>query len=237
MAREFFRKPGRRRETFEHSSRRSATVMKSSPTVHQLAERKTTAFHLPGCGLQCLSLGTMELIFSLKQKGSAASISDLLGSLVRTNSESLIGVRIPGHPDDLSKASPLALGFSSTSTPTLRQYAIPSGSDAMSLLSTLLTSGRPGSLELLCWLINIAMAALRHPLRTFASDAPLGWARECVILLMHAGPRCAHRHALAAPWFCRSASTWSAKEEHSYVHPRRRTTSQKNSRGSSAAWR
>ncbi len=39
------------------------------------------------------ALGTTELLFRLKEKRSLAAISDQLGKHIRTNSESLIGVR------------------------------------------------------------------------------------------------------------------------------------------------
>ena len=40
------------------------------------------------------ALGSMDLLFRLKQKGSLPAISDQLGKRVRTNAESLIGVRM-----------------------------------------------------------------------------------------------------------------------------------------------
>src|SRR6185369_8805941 len=49
------------------------------------------------------SLGTMELLFRLKEKRSLPAISQQLGGHVRTNSESLIAIRIPGSREDLSK--------------------------------------------------------------------------------------------------------------------------------------
>ena len=54
------------------------------------------------------ALGTMELLFKLKENGSLPAISDQLGKYVRTNSESLLGLRIPGYAEDLSKG--IAIG-------------------------------------------------------------------------------------------------------------------------------
>lgn len=39
------------------------------------------------------SLGTQEMLFRLKQSGSLPNISDDLGNRVRTNAESILGVR------------------------------------------------------------------------------------------------------------------------------------------------
>jgi len=47
------------------------------------------------------SLGTMELLFHLKENGSLPAISSQLGQHVRTNSESLIGARTPGYSQDV----------------------------------------------------------------------------------------------------------------------------------------
>ena len=59
----------------------------------------------------------------------------------------------------------------------------PKGSDAMGLLCTLLTSGRPGWTRILLMFRNFMAALLRHPLRTVRCLHPFGWARESLILL------------------------------------------------------
>jgi len=59
----------------------------------------------------------------------------------------------------------------------------PSGSDTMSLLTTILTDGRPGSQRISLWLKNILISLLRHPLKAVRMSRPWGWAREAVILL------------------------------------------------------
>src|SRR5205823_14988890 len=60
-------------------------------------------FTCRGVVLAASALGTMDLLFRLKQSGSLAALSDCLGARVRTNAESLIGVRVPGRREDLSK--------------------------------------------------------------------------------------------------------------------------------------
>ena len=47
------------------------------------------------------SLGTQDLLFRLRDKGSLPNISEALGKYVRTNAESLIGVRFPSSEADL----------------------------------------------------------------------------------------------------------------------------------------
>jgi cholesterol oxidase len=128
------------------------------------------------------SLGTMELLFRLKEKGSLPAISDELGKRVRTNSESLIGVRIPGCSEDLSKGVAIGSGIYLDENTHIEAVRYPSGSDAMSLLGTILTGGR-GLGRIGIWIKNLLFSALRHPIKTLRVLQPFGWARETVILL------------------------------------------------------
>jgi cholesterol oxidase len=129
------------------------------------------------------SLGTTELLFRLKEKRSLPAISDQLGKHIRTNSESLIAVRIPGCRDDLSKGVAIGSGIYIDEHTHIEAVRYPSGSDVMSFLCTLLTGGRPGSGRIVLWAKNLALSTIRHPLRTVRALQPFGWARECIILL------------------------------------------------------
>ena len=68
-------------------------------TVNSTAwiRREAQRFTCRGVVFSASSLGTMELLFQLKEKGSLPAISSQLGQHVRTNSESLIGARTPGY--------------------------------------------------------------------------------------------------------------------------------------------
>ncbi len=129
------------------------------------------------------ALGTMDLLFRLKQKGSLPAISGQLGNRVRTNAESLIGVRVPGTLQDLSKGIAIGSGVYLDDQTHIEVVRYPEGSDAMSLLSTLLIGGRPGWRRVLLWLATMAVALLRHPRGTLRSLRPSGWAKETLILL------------------------------------------------------
>jgi cholesterol oxidase len=129
------------------------------------------------------SLGTMELLFHLKAVGSLPNISDFLGNQVRTNSESLIGVRIPGCADDLSKGVAIGSGVYIDEHTHIEAVRYPEGSNAMSFLSTVLTHGRPGSTRIALWVWNILRSLVQHPLHTLRLLLPWRWARECIILL------------------------------------------------------
>jgi len=147
------------------------------------------------------SLGTMELLFHLRERGSLAHLSQELGKHVRTNSESIIGARIPGSAEDLSQGVAIGCGVYIDQHTHIEAVRYPRGSDAMSFLSTVLTDGRPGSTRILRWLRNMIGSLLRHPLKTLRLFRPWGWAREAVILLcMQSLDREIEMH-WQRPWF------------------------------------
>ena len=129
------------------------------------------------------ALGTLDLLFRLKKKGSLPAISDQLGNRVRTNAESLIGVRVPGSREDLSQGVAIGSGCYLDQYTHVEATRYPAGSDAMGLLATVLTGGEPGRTRILLWLRELAVSLLRHPVRTLRSLHPFGWARESIILL------------------------------------------------------
>ncbi|MDR3762884.1 MAG: GMC family oxidoreductase [Acidobacteriota bacterium] len=129
------------------------------------------------------SLGTTELLFRLRDKGSLPKIGAQLGRHIRTNSESLIGVRIPGCVQDMSKGVAIGSGVYIDAHTHIEAVRYPSGSDSMGLLSTILTGGRPGHSRIGLWLRTLAGQLLWHPWKTARLFWPTRWARECVILL------------------------------------------------------
>ena len=110
-------------------------------------------------------------------------ISHRIGRYVRTNSESLIGVRVPRSSDDLSKGVAIGSGVYIDEHTHIEAVRYPNGSDAMSVWSTILTGGHPGPGRVALWLKNLASSLFLHPLRTIRVLQPMGWARESVILL------------------------------------------------------
>jgi cholesterol oxidase len=158
---------------------------------YQVRTVKSTAWMKPepqrftcrGVVFAASALGTMDLLFRLKQKGSLPALSDQLGNRVRTNAESLIGVRVPHSPQDLSKGVAIGSGIYIDEHTHIEATRYPEGSDAMGLLSTLLTGGHPGFRRVLLWLRTLLSSGLRHPFRTIRCLHPFGWARESLILL------------------------------------------------------
>jgi len=147
------------------------------------------------------ALGTLDLLFRLKQKGSLPAISDQLGNRVRTNAESLIGVRVPGGRDDLSKGIAIGSGFYLDDDTHIEAVRYPEGSDAMALMSTLLTNGRPGWTRILLWMRTLAISLVRHPIRTVRCLQPFRWARESLILLCMQTVEGYVNMRLRRPWY------------------------------------
>ena len=148
------------------------------------------------------SLGTMELLFRLRTNGSLPEISQQLGKHVRTNSESIIGVRVPRCREDYSQGIAIGSGVYIDEHTHVEAVRYPRGSDTMSLLTTALTDGRPGAARVLLWLRNAFISLLRHPSKSWALFWPIGWAREVVVLLCMQALDGEIEMRWRRPWFC-----------------------------------
>ena len=126
------------------------------------------------------ALGTNRLLAQCKLKGSLGRLSDRLGKLVRTNSESLLAITMPkGHSRPWND---VAIGASIHPTPDTHIEFVTYGrhGDSMSLFSTLLTGNGSRLTRPLRWLGNV----LGHPLTFLRSLWPFGWSRRSLLLLV-----------------------------------------------------
>ncbi|HBY59569.1 MAG TPA: cholesterol oxidase [Solibacterales bacterium] len=147
------------------------------------------------------ALGTMDLLHRLKESGSLPKVSDELGNYVRTNAESLIGVRVPGGKQDLSRGVAIGSGIYIDEHTHIEAVRYPAGSDAMGFMGTLLTGGRPGRNRIFLWLFTLITSLLRHPYRTWRTLHPFGWAKESLILLCMQTLDGHIRMKLGRPWY------------------------------------
>lgn len=155
------------------------TTVKSTAWVRHNPRKLTSR----GVVFSASSLGTMELLFRLKENGSLPRISACLGKHVRTNSESIIGARVPACAEDLSQGIAIGSGIYIDEHTHIEAVRYPKGADLLGLLTTFLTDGRPGPQRIGLWLKNGIGSLLRHPIRTLRLMWPLGWAKEATILL------------------------------------------------------
>jgi cholesterol oxidase len=126
------------------------------------------------------TLGTNKLLFSSKVRGSLPRVSDRLGHLVRTNSESILAVTAPDARRDFTRA----VAITSSVHPDLDTHIEPvtygAGGDSQSLLFWLLTeAGRRGTQPL-----HLALNIVRHPRLAVRAMRVRGWSRRTVILLV-----------------------------------------------------
>ena len=126
------------------------------------------------------ALGTNELLARCKHGGGLPRISDRLGQLVRTNSESILAVTLPD--DTLNVWNDVAISASIHPRPDthIEFVTYGRGGDFMSMLFTLLTGRGTRVTRPLILLANI----IRHPLRAAKLEWPFGWSRRSLVLLV-----------------------------------------------------
>ena len=90
--------------------------------------------------LAASALGTMDLLMRIKQRGSLPAVSDRLGHDVRTNSESIVGVRFPGKRFDMSKGIAIGSGIHIDRFTHIEATRYSRGSDVLGLIATMLVT-------------------------------------------------------------------------------------------------
>ncbi len=159
------------------------------------AKRRTTvsARHVV---LAASALGTMDLLMRMKQRGALPAVSDRLGHDVRTNSESILGVRFPGTQVDMSKGIAIGSGIHIDQFTHIEAVRYSRGSDVLGLLATLLVTGN-GWKRIAAWM----WGALRHPVRFARASWPFGFARQTLILLVMQTIDATLRFRLRRRWY------------------------------------
>jgi cholesterol oxidase len=126
-------------------------------------------------------LGTNKLLQRCRLGGSLPRISPRLGELVRTNSESILAVRVPeDYPDDLTRRVAITSSIYPDPHTHIETVTYGEAGDSMSLLNTLLVGDGTRVTRPLKLLGQI----IRHPV-TFAKVLwPRGTSRRTIILLV-----------------------------------------------------
>lgn len=129
--------------------------------------------------LAASALGTMDLLMRMKERGTLPAVSERLGHDVRTNSESIVGVRFPGKRYDMSKGIAIGSGIHIDQFTHIEATRYPRGSDALGFLATMLVTGT-GWKRIFKWIGS----AFAHPIRFFRAGWVGGFARQTLILLV-----------------------------------------------------
>ncbi len=126
------------------------------------------------------ALGTNKLLRGCRHRGTLPRLSDRLGHLVRTNSESIHAVTAPDDSRDFARSVAIASSIYPDPDTHIEPVTYGRGGDAMGGLYTLLTSPGTAPQRAMRWLAAIA----RHPLKALRTLDPRRWSQRTVILLV-----------------------------------------------------
>jgi len=143
--------------------------------------KRRKAFGCRGVVIAAGALGTNMLLANCKYGGSLPEISNRLGSLVRTNSESILAVTLPSS-STLEPARDVAISASIYPKPDTHIEFVTYGpkGDFASLLFTLIV----GQGTRLTRPLKLFGNMIRHPVRLAKTVWPFGWGRRTVVFLV-----------------------------------------------------
>lgn len=126
-------------------------------------------------------LGTLGLLLKMKEEGILPKLSKRLGEVVRTNSESLIGVTLKDKKADLSHGVAITSSVFPDEHTHIEPVRYSDGADAMNgLAAGVLVDGGGSIPRQLRFLIEV----LKHPVHSIGLMNPIGFARRTIILLV-----------------------------------------------------
>ncbi len=128
------------------------------------------------------SLGTLRLLLRCRDiSGTLGKISPRLGTMVRTNSETLLGSTSRSSQVDYSQGIAITSLFYADEETTVEPVRYPAGSSLMRLLTAPMVE-KPG--KGIAQFFRVAGLAFRHPLDFLRSQILPGWAQHTTILLV-----------------------------------------------------
>ncbi len=155
----------------------AVTSRRSGAWLSRRRERTLTA---RGVVFAAGALGTNQLLADAKHRGSLPRISDRIGHVVRSNSESIQAVTAPNDDRDFARSVAITSSIYPDPDTHIEVVTYGHGGDLMSRLFTPATGPGTRVTRPLKWI----GALLRHPLRSLRLLWPVGWSRRTVILLV-----------------------------------------------------
>ena len=157
-------------------------------TAHtgRLLRKKRRTFTATHLVLAAGTFGTQKLLFRMRDHGNLPKLSDKLGVLTRTNSESIVGAGRLSVRDDLDLTHGVAITSSihPTSDTHIEPCRYGKGSNAMGLLQTLMTDGTgPGGSDVPRWR-QLVDQARKDPRRMLRLLNPSRWSERTMIALV-----------------------------------------------------
>jgi cholesterol oxidase len=169
-------------------------------TKAKLSRRKAVkTFTADQVVFSAAALGTQKLLHQLKGDGDLPNISDRLGVLARTNSEAILGALAPDHTTDFSRGVAITSSFHPDEVTHIEPVRYGKGSNAMSMLQTVLADELPHEQRWRTWLkemwrekahvadlydlkhwsertvIALVMQTLDNSITTFGVKGRFGW--------------------------------------------------------------
>lgn len=156
---------------------------------YEITTKKTTGlfgaggrkFTTQGVVMSAGVLGTLKLLFKMKQKKIMPNINDKLGDVVRTNSESLIGVTAKKNDIDYSRGIAITSSVYPDEDTHIEPVRYPAKSDAMNFLAAPVLVDGGGKIPRQ---IRFLGGLLAHPFRAIRLLLPFGFAKKSIILLV-----------------------------------------------------
>jgi cholesterol oxidase len=146
-----------------------------------LRGRRRRTINARGVIVSAGPLGTNKLLQRCRLGGSLPRISDRLGELVRTNSESILAVRVPDdYPEDLTRRVAITSSIYPDPHTHIETVTYGEAGDSMSTLNTLLVGDGTRVTRPLKLLAQI----VRHPVNFAKILWPRGSSRRTIILLV-----------------------------------------------------
>lgn len=126
------------------------------------------------------ALGTNRLLAKCKVTGSLPRLSDRLGELVRTNSESILAISLPDDSTQPWKDVAISASVHPDADTHIEFCTYGRHGDFMTLLLAPLTGNGTRVTRPLLLLRGL----LRHPLRALKAMWPIGWSRRSLVILV-----------------------------------------------------
>lgn len=126
------------------------------------------------------ALGTQRLLHAMRDDGMLPRLSPTLGTLTRTNSESIVGAKSRGDGTDFSRGVAITSSFHPDPYTHIEPVRYGHGSNAMGLLQTLLTDGGRPWPRAVSWLA----AAAQDPVGLVRAMGVRHWSERTVIALV-----------------------------------------------------
>jgi cholesterol oxidase len=142
--------------------------------------KRPREFRARGVVFSAGALGTNMLLAKCKLRGSLPNLSDRLGSLVRTNSESILAVTMPKGTENIWNDVMISSSIHPRPDTHIELNTFGRTADSLAYLQTLMTGKGNRLTRPFKWLGQV----VRHPLVFLRMLWPKGWSRRSVVFLV-----------------------------------------------------